>query len=88
MRTPLEASISLLSIPYPRTFWRSVIYETRKPLLYAVTTRLSGQAENLRRKRKATSIEVFAHAGHALFVDEYERFNSILDAFLDKTLKQ
>ena len=88
MRTPLEASISLLSIPYPRTFWRSVIYKTRKPLLYAVTTSLRGQAENLRRKRKGTSIEVFADAGHALFVDDYERFNSILDAFLDKTLKE
>ncbi len=88
MRTPLEASISLLSIPYPRTFWRSVIYETRKPLLYAVTASLRAQAENLRRNRKGTSIEVFADAGHALFVDDPERFNSILDAFLHKTLKQ
>ncbi|MEK6244990.1 MAG: alpha/beta hydrolase [Pseudomonadota bacterium] len=88
MRTPLEASLSLLSIPYPRTFWRSVIYETRKPLLYAVTASLKRQADNLRRKRKGTSIEVFAGAGHALFVDDHERFNSILDAFLATTLKE
>jgi non-heme chloroperoxidase len=87
LRTPLEASVSLLSIPYPRTFWRSAIYETRKPLLYAVTASLKGQADNLKRKRKGTSIEVFAGAGHALFVDDHERFNSILDAFLDRTLK-
>jgi microsomal epoxide hydrolase len=87
MRTPFEASLSLASIPHPRTFWRSIIYKTRKPLLYAVTTSLKGQADNLRRKRKGTSIEVFADAGHALFVDDHERFNSALDAFLDKTLK-
>jgi len=88
MKTPPEASASLLSIRYPRTFWRSVIYKTRKPLLYAVTTSLKGQAENLGRKRKGTSIEVFAGAGHALFVDEHERFNASLDAFLAKTLKE
>jgi microsomal epoxide hydrolase len=87
MRTPFEASLSLVSIPYPRTFWRSIVYKTRKPLLYAVTTSLRGQADNLRRKRKGTSIEVFAGAGHALFVDAHERFNSALDAFLDRTLK-
>jgi microsomal epoxide hydrolase len=88
MRTPPEAARSLLSLPYPRAFWRSAIYKTRKPLLYAVTASLQGQAENLKRKRKRTSIEVFAGAGHALFVDEHERFNSVLDAFLDKALKK
>lgn len=88
MRTPVEVSLSLLAIPYPRTFWRSAIYATRKPLLYAVTTSLIGQADNLKRKRKRTSIEVFADAGHALFVDDHERFNSVLDGFLDKTLKK
>lgn len=87
MRTPLEASLSILSIPYPRAFWRLATYETRKPLLYAVTASLKGQADNLKRKRKRTSIEVFTGAGHALFVDEHERFNSVLAAFLDRTLK-
>ena len=88
MRTPVEASLSLLSIPYPRTFWRSAIYATHKPLLYAVTPGLKGQADNLKRKRKRTSIEIFSGAGHALFVDDHERFNSVLDGFLDKTLKK
>jgi microsomal epoxide hydrolase len=86
LRTPPEAAESLLAIPYPRTFWRSVVHKTRKPLLYAVTAGLQGQAETLRRKRKGTSIEVFTDAGHALFVDEEVRFNSVLDAFLERTL--
>jgi non-heme chloroperoxidase len=88
LRTPAATGRSLLAIPYPRTFWRSVVYSTRKPLLYAVTAGLQGQAETLRRKRKGTSIEVFADAGHALFVDEPEHFNAVLDAFLDRALAQ
>lgn len=84
MRTPPGTARSLLAIPYPRTFWRTVVYGTRKPLLYAVTAGLRGQAENLQRKRNGTSTEVFADAGHALFVDESERFNALLDAFLLK----
>jgi microsomal epoxide hydrolase len=86
LRTPPATGRSLLAIQYPRTFWRSVVYGTRKPLLYAVTPSLQGQAESLWRKRKGTSIEVFADAGHALFVDEPERFNAVLDAFLDRVL--
>jgi non-heme chloroperoxidase len=88
LRTPVAASVSLLAMPYPRISWRSIVYGTRKPLLYAVTASLKRQAENLQRQRKGTSIEVFADAGHALFVDEHERFNAVLDAFLDRTLKE
>jgi microsomal epoxide hydrolase len=88
LRTPPATGRSLLAISYPRTFWRSVVYSTRRPLLYAVTPVLQGQAENLKRKRKRTSIEVFANAGHALFVDEPERFNAVLDAFLHRALAQ
>jgi microsomal epoxide hydrolase len=84
LRTPPATARSLLAIPYPRTFWRSAVYGTRKPLLFVVTPSLRGQAETLRRKRQGTSIEVFAGAGHALFVDEPDRFNALLDAFLDR----
>lgn len=86
LRTPPQAAASLFPIPYPRTFWRSAVHKTRKPLLYAVTAGLQGQADTLRRKRKGTTIELFPDAGHALFVDEDVRFNSVLDAFLAGTL--
>lgn len=86
MRTPPEVGARLLSIPYPRTYWRSAVYNTRRPLLYAVTPSLQAQADTLRRKRKDTYIEVFAGAGHALFVDEPEHFNLSVAAFLEKTV--
>ena len=88
LRAPPETGASLLVMPYPRAFWRSAVYETRKPLLYAVTGSLKGQAESLKRKRKGTSIEVFAGAGHALFVDDHERFNASLAAFLELSLAE
>ena len=86
LRAPPEVGVSLLAIPYARSFWRASVYQTRKPLLYVVTASLDGQAQTLHRKRTGTSIEVFADAGHALFVDEHERFNNVLQVFLQKTL--
>jgi non-heme chloroperoxidase len=88
LRPPPEAGARLLSMPYPQSFWRSAVYQTRKPLLYVVTASLNGQALTLQRKRKGTSIEVFADAGHALFVDEPERFNAVLEGFLGRTLAE
>jgi microsomal epoxide hydrolase len=88
MRTPPAASVSLLAAPNPRVSWRSIVYETRKPLFYAVTDSLKGQAGTLQRKREETWSEVFSGAGHALFIDQAPRFNASLDAFLGKALPQ
>jgi non-heme chloroperoxidase len=88
LRAPPRTGASLLVIPYSGAFWRSAVYETQRPLFYAVTASLRGQAETLQRKRKDTYIEIFPQAGHALFVDEYERFNLSLDAFLEKSLSE
>lgn len=82
LRTPLDASVALLSYPYPRERWRALVYQIDKPLLYAVSARFKGQAANLKNNRPDAWIEVFDQAGHALFVDEAERFNNLLERFL------
>jgi microsomal epoxide hydrolase len=82
LKTPLDASVALLSYPYPRERWREFVYQIDKPLLYAVSARFRGQAENLKKNRPDAWIEVFDQAGHALFVDEPARFNSLLERFL------
>ena len=87
LRTPYKASVQLLTIKQPREFWRAAVYATAKPVLYVVTPRLKGQAENLQRKRPATRTAVFEDAGHALFVDEPARFNALLDEFLLEVLR-
>lgn len=87
LKMPQRASIELLSIKQPREYWREAVYATKKPVLYVVTPRLAGQAGNLQRKRPATRSEVFEGAGHALFVDEPQRFNALLDVFLAESLQ-
>lgn len=82
LRVPLPAAIELLSYPYPRSYWREAVYGTRKPVLYVVTPRWAEQGANLARKHAAARIEVFAEAGHALFVDEAARFNQLMSDFV------
>lgn len=82
LRVPPAAARQLISQPYPREYWRQIVAELSVPVLYAVTPRLREQAEALRQKKgAAATVVVFDDAGHALFVDEAERFNTILRAF-------
>jgi microsomal epoxide hydrolase len=81
LKMPLEAAIALLSYPFPREHWRAIARSFAKPLCYCVTDRYLEQARNLQRERPATRVEWFEHAGHALFVDEPERFNRVVSDF-------
>jgi non-heme chloroperoxidase len=81
LKMPLEAAIALLSYPFPREHWRDIVRSFAKPLCYCVTSHYLEQAHNLQRERPATRVEWFEHAGHALFVDEPERFNQIVSEF-------
>jgi len=77
-RMKVEDSIALLSYPFPREHWKEVALKFSRPLLYAVTPQFAAQAMSLKQHRPATRIENFSKAGHALFVDEPERFNRLL----------
>jgi non-heme chloroperoxidase len=80
-RMTLEDSISLLSYPFPRAHWKEIAHSFTKPFLYAVTLQFEAQARNLQKNRTGTQVEVFREAGHALFVDEPERFNAVVQKF-------
>lgn len=83
LRMTLEASLSIFpGSRIPRDHWRSAVHGYRKPLLYAVTPQFAGQAMSLKANRPATQVEIFEQAGHALFVDEPERFAALLADFL------
>lgn len=81
-RMSLSDSIALLSYPFPRTHWKEIAHAFDKPLLYVVTPQFAAQAQNLEKNRPGTRVEIFERAGHALFVDEPDRFNSILADFV------
>lgn len=81
-RMPVESSIELLSYPFPRAHWKEIAHAFDKPLLYVVTSQFAEQARNLANNRPGTRVEIFERAGHALFVDEPERFNALLTDFV------
>ncbi|MBI4082471.1 MAG: alpha/beta fold hydrolase [Candidatus Lambdaproteobacteria bacterium] len=82
LRTPMAVSLDMLRRFPPRDYWRDALYGFRKPVLYAVTPLFRGQAEAVKARRPEAWIEVFEHAGHALFADEPERFNALLERFI------
>ncbi|MEQ1775553.1 MAG: alpha/beta hydrolase [Burkholderiales bacterium] len=77
-RMSLDNSIALLSSGIPREHWKEIAHALRKPLLYMVTPQFEAQAHNLEKNRPGTRIEIFSEAGHALFVDESDRFNRLM----------
>lgn len=86
-RIPLADSVALLSYPFERTHWKKIVHSFPKPLLYIVTPQFEGQAKNLRKNRPTTQVEFFRNGGHALFVDEPERFNGLITQFAENLNK-
>jgi microsomal epoxide hydrolase len=82
LRVPPRDAQALLSYPVPRSYWKAALLSTDVPVLYVVRPRLAPQANNLMRDRPNTRIAVFPNAGHALFVDEAGRFDTIMANFL------
>ena len=87
LRTPPGASAALLSYPVPRSFWREAVYMVHKPILYVVRPGLTGQAENLQARHPGVMSDIYYDAGHALFVDDADRFNAEMLGFLRENLR-
>ncbi len=82
LKTPEAASRLLLAYPVPRSYWKEALYATKVPVLYIVRQRWVAQGTTLVRNRPNTEMDVFNDSGHALFVDDAARFNSVTDLFL------
>lgn len=85
LRMPLEASLALFPSHLPREHWRAIARGVRAPLLYAVTSQFVEQGQNLLAARPGTKIEIFENAGHALFIDEADRFQRMMQEFILET---
>ena len=86
LRTPKAIGDELLAYPLPRTYWRDAVYSTAKPVLYVVRPHLRGQAENLQARHPAAETAIFPDAGHALFVDDAEQFDTLMEDFIRRRL--
>jgi non-heme chloroperoxidase len=84
LRMPEWAARALLSYPVPRTYWREAVYSTSRPLLYLVRPRFEGQAANLAMNYPGAETAVWRDVGHAMFVDDPQRFNALLRDFIGR----
>ena len=84
LRMTVEDERRLLAYDVPREYWRAAVHSIDRPVLYVVRPRWREQGENLVRTHPDAAMTVFEDAGHALFVDEPERFNALLIDFLDR----
>ena len=82
-RVPRDIADELLAKPYPREYYRSVIYREAVPVLYAITPRFKEQGEALKARLPTARVSIYPEAGHALFVDAADRFNADVDRFVE-----
>ena len=78
LRLPEADAKALRAYPVPRTYWRAAVYATNRPVLYIVRPRLAAQAANLAAHHPDAETALFPTAGHALFVDEPDRFDALV----------
>lgn len=83
LRMSVDDERRLRAYDAPRDVWRAAVHSSDRPVLYVVRPTFREQGESLVRTHPNARMEVFETAGHALFVDEPERFNALLIDFLD-----
>ena len=83
LRMSVDDERRLRAYDAPRTYWRDAVHSTESPVLYVVRPNFREQGDILVRTHPNARMEVFETAGHALFVDEPDRFNALLIDFLD-----
>jgi non-heme chloroperoxidase len=83
MQTPIDTALSLLLTHLAQRDWRSVLPKIDKPVLLAVQRALEPDAAILRAILPLARVEVFDQSGHFLFVEEAQRFNALVDQFIE-----
>ncbi len=80
---PTDSAIAASVGTVGRADWRPAIAKLDRPVLIACETPLKSMAADLIKSMlPSTRVELFDDAGHALFVDDADRFNALLEDFL------
>jgi non-heme chloroperoxidase len=85
LKTPTNTAIVEMFNVASRGDYTPILAKVDKPLLYVCEPQLEGQGKLVQQKLPQARVEVFKDAGHALFVDEPERFNKLLADFVAST---
>ncbi len=82
LRVPTNTAVTLL-VGYFAADYRSVLPKIDKPsIVCAAKTPYMGTIVEMQKQMHGSQLEVFDGDGHALFVDDADKFNSLLEDFL------
>jgi non-heme chloroperoxidase len=81
--TPTDAAVALL-VGMHGMDYKPALLKNKKPILICVAgdSIFAAQLEDLHKQLPSARYEKFSSAGHTLFVDEPEKFNTLLEDFL------
>ncbi len=81
--TPTDAAVALLVGMYEADY-RAALPKINRPTLVCAAGKsiFAGQIADMQKRIPGVQYEVFEGAGHALFVDDADRFNSVLQDFI------
>ncbi len=83
MKMPTDTAIAVSVSTIIRADWRPAIAKLDRPVLITCESAIKGPAADLIKSMvPSTRVELFDNAGHALFVDDSTRFNTVLEDFL------
>lgn len=86
LSVPTTTAYTLLSSTFAsgRRDWRAALDKLDRPLLFVGSAPMREMSDTVKNHVKDTQVEIFETAGHALFVDEAEHFNMVLENFVRK----
>lgn len=83
LETPTNSAITMSVSSIARADWRAAIAKLDRPVLIACEAGLKNMAADpIQSVVPSARVELFEDAGHALFVDDADRFDAVLDDFL------
>ncbi|MBL8151917.1 MAG: alpha/beta hydrolase [Blastocatellia bacterium] len=81
LKTPTNSAVVLFMNTFMKDY-RPILEKIDKPLLALYTPFLKDDAGSVKQKVPSAKVELFDGAGHALFVDEADKFNKLLEQFI------
>jgi microsomal epoxide hydrolase len=84
LKTPTNSAVAMLAELAVNNDLRPALPKIKIPVLAVMTETNRSQAELISSMVPGSHTEVFEDAGHCLFVDDADRFNAVLDGFLQK----
>lgn len=83
LQMPTDSAIAASLSSVSRPDWRPAMAKLDRPVLVMCESAIQSMtADPIKKNVPTAQVEAFADAGHALFVDDAERFNTVLEDFV------